>query len=377
MRGWFHGTRHETEDDRTMDALRFERLRRYFARATALPPSLRPAWIERRVLDRGLRVALVRLLQVSDAESRPAQLESDALLGASVAGWRLEEFLGRGGEAMVFLAERSGVWGSMKLVMSARERDFDAARSRLHFEALVLSRMSHQSIVSCIEAGSGVLRPASTGSVDGCDGRVSYLVTDWVEDAETIVDAARLACLSTAERIAILIDVCDGMAHAHSRGVMHLDVKPSNVLLDGEGAVRIIDFGASDVDDFSGGLDAKSALASELADVRPRGAFGSVAYLSPERIDPAWGEITYASDVYSIAVVGYELLVGHMPYALGCTRMSACEAIQHVDPIEPHRLNRRIPVGVSEVLQRALAKRSGGRFASAVQLAAALRGESV
>ena len=160
-----------------------------------------------------------------------------------------------------------------------------------------------------------------------------------------------------AQVFAWLAQAASALDAAHAAGVVHRDIKPANLLLDGEGRVHVGDFGIAS----AAGLDSFTETGTIL---------GSAGYLSPEQ---ARGErATAASDRYSLAVVGFELLAGERPFAATSTTV---EAARHVtDPVPPiHQVNPDLPAALDRVFERALAKDPGDRYPTAADFVAELR----
>jgi len=185
-------------------------------------------------------------------------------------------YLGRDGQ----LERRVAV----KLLAASVGRD-DELRRRFARESRLAARLSHPNVVAVFDAGEDAGRP--------------YIVMEYVE-GETVADVLRRrGALPREEAAGIAGQVAAGLAHAHAQGLVHRDVKPQNLLVSGDGRVKIADFGVARGDDLSKLTQAGTVL-------------GTAAYLSPEQA--AGSEVGPASDVYSLGVVLYELLTGRTPY---------------------------------------------------------------
>ncbi len=191
--------------------------------------------------------------------------------------------LGRGGSGSVWLArdERTGLEIALKIVPREGKR---AARAMREMEAA--SRLRHERCVRAYDFA-------------GDDGHV-YIAYEYVR-GRTLREAIRRDELSEAEAVEAAAQVLDGLAHAHRRGIVHRDVKPSNVLLEesDDVAVRVLDFGLAQFDD----ADTLTAV----GDVP-----GTLAYISPERL--AGSDATVASDVWAVGVMLWEALAGTHPF---------------------------------------------------------------
>lgn len=210
------------------------------------------------------------------------------LAGSTIGAYTLDAPLGAGGMGAVWKAHRSdgryeGAVALKLLQLAVLERHTEATFT---LEGTLLARLSHPNIARLLDAGV-----TAAGQ--------PYLVLEYVEGTrlDTFADAQRL---DVAGRLALLLQVCDAVAHAHAHLVVHRDLKPSNVLVDREGRVKLLDFGIG------------SWLDNDAIRPAPHG----VRTFTPEYAAPEQrhgGAITTATDVYALGVLAYVLLTGRHP----------------------------------------------------------------
>jgi serine/threonine protein kinase len=237
-------------------------------------------------------------------------------------------YLGRDGQ----LERRVAV----KLLAASVGRD-DELRRRFARESRLAARLSHPNVVAVFDAGEDAGRP--------------YIVMEYVE-GETLADVLRQrGALPPEEATEIGEQLAAGLAHAHAQGLVHRDVKPQNVLVSGDGRVKIADFGVARGDDLSKLTQAGTVL-------------GTAAYLSPEQA--AGAEVGPASDVYALGVVLYELLAGVTPYRF--ESLAGLAAPRKAPPPLP----ASVPPALADVVARCLAADPSAR-PSAAELERELR----
>jgi hypothetical protein len=162
--------------------------------------------------------------------------------------------------------------------------------------------------------------------------------------------------LDIAQSLELTKQLAEGLAAVHACGLLHRDLKPENVLIGDDGRPRLVDFGLA------------AALASpELASIS-----GTLPYMAPEQARGESERIDSRTDVYGLGAVLFELLTGHSPHK-GTTREELWQAARVGDVVPPRELNRRLPRAVNDLCLRCLAKDPIQRFASAAELAEALR----
>jgi hypothetical protein len=271
---------------------------------------------------------------------------SEATLGQR---YRLEVAIGRGGMATVWRATDLKLDRpvAIKRLHSARVDDSEFA-ARFRREAQLVGGLSHPNIVRLLDGGEDEEGP--------------YLVLELVQ-GETLKDkVSRQGALAPGEASRLVAQVADALGYAHAEGIVHRDVKSQNVLIDKDGVARLTDFGIARMAD----VDTQAGLTA--ADVM----LGSADYLAPEQAQG--GKIDGRTDVYSLGVVLYECVTGQLPFT-GDGFVAV--AMQHVsrDVPDPRRVNPDCPAFLAATVARACAKEASQRFASAKQMAAALREE--
>ncbi|WP_156027590.1 Stk1 family PASTA domain-containing Ser/Thr kinase [Candidatus Solirubrobacter pratensis] len=256
--------------------------------------------------------------------------------------YRVQSRLGSGGMAEVWSAADSQLGRRVALKLLASRFAADAAfRERFRREASAAAAMQHPNIVSIYDRGEW----------DG----TSYIAMELVEGRtlkQLIQDHGPLAPGPATD---LTIEILKALRYAHKRGIVHRDIKPQNVLIDAEGAVKVADFGIA------------HAGASDMTET---GAIvGTVQYISPEQ---AQGKpVSPRSDLYSVGVVLYELLTGQVPFDGEAPVSIALKQVSQ-PPVPPSQLEPGIPPALEHVVLRALEKDPARRFADADEFIAAL-----
>lgn len=289
------------------------------------------------------------------------------VVGDRIGPFRVEGLLGVGGMGVVVRAadERSGDEVALKLPRGGGERSI--RRFRREFD--LLRSLDDPGIVSVFDFGVGTVLRA-----DGMTkGETAYFAMELVAEAVTLNRWVDEQGCTARERVRLMAEVARTVQSAHGRGVHHLDLKPSNVLVDANGQPRVIDFGV--------------ARATELGVLEttmtgPGQQLGTLAYMAPEQASGGRVAASVASDVYSLGAVLYELLVGRPPHALeGLDYHEMLRTIHNVPPARPRSENPAVSRGLDAVVMKCLASTPGGRYSTAdalrSDLLAVLEGETV
>ena len=240
---------------------------------------------------------------IAGDSSKETSLAATRALDASEAGavigrYHLLQMIGEGGMGEVWLAEqREPVRRRVALKLIKAGMDTREVVARFESERQALALMDHPAIAKVHDAGSTP------------QGR-PYFVMEYVAGVP-ITEYCDNHKLTTRERLELFTHVCEGVQHAHQKAIIHRDLKPSNILVsevDGRPAPKIIDFGVSKA--------LSQRLTQETMFTRVGAIIGTPEYMSPEQANSAGEDIDTRSDVYSLGVILYELLVGAPPLDL-------------------------------------------------------------
>src|SRR3954466_15028175 len=250
--------------------------------------------------------------------------------------YELEELVGTGGMSSVFRAHDKLLERKVALkVLHEQYTEDDEYVERFRREARAVARLSHPNIVTVIDRGEA-------------DGR-QFIVFEYV-DGENLKSAIEArGPMPTEQAVALAHQIARALAFAHEHGLVHRDVKPQNVLLNGDGRAKVTDFGIARSMDVKHGMTQTGAV------------LGTSDYIAPEQ---AQGQtISAQTDVYSLGVVLYELLTGEVPFP---GENFVAVAMRHINEPPPSARARRPDVSprLDAALQRAMAKDPADRFPS-------------
>ena len=272
---------------------RAQRVRDLFDNAFGLPEEERTAYLRRECVHQQERAELQYLLQAADDPALSPRLRAawtSVLDGGpaveSVRGYRLNRSIGAGAMGEVYLAELEDPTRSHRIAVKVLTRvgDHPRARERFRREVGNLAALQHDNVAKLLW-------------VPG-DDEPLYLPMEHIEGEHFGVSADRERS-SIRSRISLMLRVCDGVAYFHSKGLFHLDLKPSNILVDGSGNPKVVDFGLAKLQTDDTG--SQPVIASG----------GTSDYMSPEQLrgEPVAAE----TDVYALGVILYQLLTGQLP----------------------------------------------------------------
>ncbi len=273
---------------------------------------------------------------VSNGPTRTATLLGDR--------YRLLREIARGGMATVFQALDEVLERDVAMKLLHRHLAADPTfLDRFLREARAAAALSHPNVVSVYDWGQD-------------DGRQAYLVMEFVNGPSLRDVLRRRGRLMPADTATVLAPAAAGIAAAHARGLVHRDVKPENILVSSDGAVKVTDFGLA------------RAAAATTQTFAPGAIVGSPHYLAPEAVRDE--RLDARTDVYALGVVLYECLVGRPPFE---AETPVATALRHItDAVPPPSALADVPVELDEIVARATAPDPGDRYPDAAAFEAAL-----
>ena len=266
------------------------------------------------------------------------------LNGMTLGGrYELLDIVGEGGMSKVYRA-RDNILDRIVAVKILKD-EFAKDRGfveRFRSEALSVARISHPNIVNVFDVG------AQDGTY--------YIVMEYV-DGHTLKHLIREQGPLTVEKaVDIAVMICDGVHHAHEKGIIHRDIKPHNILITEQGIVKVADFGI-----------AQAVSAGTIT--YGNNIIGSVHYFSPEQ---AKGEpVNRTADIYSIGCILFEMVTGSVPFNADSPITIALRHINE-EPPSPRATNPEVPPALETIIHKAMAKQPGERFQTAQEMRNAL-----
>lgn len=251
--------------------------------------------------------------------------------------YEIIEKIGSGGMSDVYRAKDHALGRDVAIKVLKSEFSQDSSFvTKFRAEAQSAAVLEHPNIVNIYDVGTE----------DG----LYYIVMEYVEGITLKKYIATKGRLGYNEAISIAIQVARGIEAAHNKGIVHQDIKPQNIIISKEGKVKVTDFGI-----------ARAANSNTIH----AGSMGSVHYVSPEQARN--GFVSYASDIYSLGIVMYEMVTGKVPFD-GDTPVAV--AIQHIQSqmTPPEELVPGLPVAVSRIIEKCTQKSPEKRYASASEL---------
>lgn len=346
---------------RTNDPERYTRVKALFGRAHPLDPVARAALLRAECEDDpALEREIESLLRHADLADRrfltedPRTLLEVALpVRFAIRGYRVLELIDGGGSGVVFRAEQLEPRREVAIKVLRFDTLGSCQVARFRREAQLLAQFAHPGIAQVLEAGME----------DTDAGPLPWIAMEFVHGRH-LGEHLRAARPGTLGIVDLFIALCDAVEHAHVRGVVHCDLKPSNVMVDEDGRPKVLDFGI-----------ARSVVQERDSHVRTRTGqvLGTLAYMPPEQARGDRAAVGPSSDVYALGVMLFEALTGALPVDLEAT--DALEAVRLVCESEPRRPRQLAPSlarDLETVILKTLDKGPLRRYASAGALGADL-----
>ena len=252
--------------------------------------------------------------------------------------YEILEVIGTGGMAVVYKARchRLNRLVAIKILKDEFARD-EEFRRRFHAEGEAVAMLGNPNIVQVYDVFS--------------KDNANYIVMEMIDGITLKQYMEKKGVLNWKETLHFGMQIAKALEHAHSRGIVHRDIKPHNVMVLKNGSVKVTDFGIARV------MSKTNTLTKE--------ALGSVHYISPEQAKGGW--VDNRSDLYSLSVVMYEMMTGRPPYD---GESPVAVAIQHINggAAMPSTLNPNIPAGLEQIIMRGMALDVKDRYASATEM---------
>jgi serine/threonine protein kinase/WD40 repeat protein len=281
------------------------------------------------------------------------RFQADRLLqgksrGFLLGGYRILERLGSGTSGQVFLAEHQALGRRVALkVLSQIAAEDPTAVERFRREARAVAQLNHPNIVRAYDIGSV--------------GKLHFLVMEYVDGTNLQALVEQSGRLPPAQAAQYVLQAAQALHHLHQAGLVHRDVKPSNLLLDRSGVVKLTDLGLARFCH-----DKKDQLTNRQG----AGVMGTLDYLSPEQAQDSH-DVDIRTDIYSLGGTFFFLLIGHPPFQGGSVTQKLVWA-QLREPEDVRQLRPEVPEGLAAVVRRMMAKNPAHRYQTPQEVVAAL-----
>ncbi len=275
----------------------------------------------------------------------------DPDLVSAIEGYELLERLPAGGQAVVYKAYQKATKRIVAVKVLLQElHASERAQFRFEREVDLAASLRHPNIVTIYDSG------IAHGQY--------YYAMEYIE-GKSLDDFVKIRELSTRPIMELFNKICQAVAYAHQRGVMHRDLKPGNIMVDDDGEPHILDFGLAKLAGTSEQVSAEAVMTSI-----PGKIIGTLAFMSPEQASAQPDAVDVRTDVYSIGVIFYRVLTDSFPYDITGSTLSILRNIQEAEPTRPSIVVKNLNTEAEAIVLKALAKEPQFRYQSAAELGA-------
>lgn len=305
-----------------------------------------------RVITTELRDTDRAVLAVHDGQTEkviaPPLIEPEGHIGR----FDIRRSLGAGGMGEIFEAYDTNLQRTVAIkVLASKYVEDDTMKQRFLREARMASQLNHPNIATIYEIGEALGNP--------------FIVMEYVE-GETLTDRLSYGPMDFNAIIEIGVQTAEALFEAHERGIIHRDIKSSNIMITDRGKVKVLDFGLAKPSPLTERGSGKTRLTESGV------LLGTVNYMSPEQATGR-GEVTHLSDIFSLGVVLYEVTTGRLPFE-GDTYFQTIESISKRGPSAIKKHRKDAPDALIKIIERMLKKNPADRYASAAEVAKDIKG---
>jgi len=291
-----------------------------------------------------LRDLMVELGYITETQARrlKSTIKESKVAAHQIPGYKILGKIGAGAMAIVYKAKQLSLNRVVAIkVLPKRFSENPEYVERFYREGRAAAKLSHNNIVQAYDVGEA--------------GGYHYFVMEYVEGRTLYDDLSAGKIFSEQEAIDIVMQVANALAHAHSRGLIHRDVKPKNIVIDKSGVVKLADMGL-----------ARETSDVELARMEAGKAYGTPYYIAPEQIQGRI-DIDGRADIYSLGATFYHMVTGRVPFMADDPNEVMKKHLRE-QLVPPDHINTSLSAGVSEIIEVMMAKRREDRYHNVEEL---------
>ena len=282
--------------------------------------------------------------------------QADSLVGRTIGHYKISESIGAGGMGEVYLATDTVAGRKAALKLLPLRFTGDAERlKRFEQEARAVVGLNHPNVVTVYEIGE--------------ENSIHYIASELIE-GETLRDRLTRGSLQLSEALDVAIQIASALTAAHRAGIVHRDIKPENIMLRPDGYAKVLDFGIAKLAEQELPMSMPKDEALLLVETNLGSVLGTVRYMSPEQA--RGGHINKSTDIWSLGVVLYEMVIGHAPFS-GDTPKEVMSSILEKEPPPLSSYIKHTAAELQQIISKTLRKDRAQRYRDAHELLQALK----